>query len=280
MAVIHTVRGMCLAVGLSTASIAAGCGGGNTPPQGGDPVPGADRTAKTTTLETGANLLQARAPVEQIAMYLDGFHLAKDDPSMQSEAHHYCNQVNEDFAQCVLFDGNTEDARMIGLEYIIAETLYGTLPAEEKAFWHPHNYEILSGTLRLPGLPDVAEKQALTTKMNSYGKTWHTWMAGMANREPDALPLGPARLQWSFNRDGEADPGMVEARDRRMNLDSMDARKERQDLVPLAGPQGGVDAIAGAFPKARPVPGVTDNGDAATRAVPTLVMGAGAAGRQ
>jgi hypothetical protein len=27
-------------------------------------------------------------------------------------AHHFCTQVNEDFAQCVPFDGNTRDASL------------------------------------------------------------------------------------------------------------------------------------------------------------------------
>ena len=259
-----------LGAAFASAVAVAACGGGNTPPQRGEAAPGADRTAKTAALESGANLMQAQAPVEKIAMYLSGFHVSKDDPQMQSEAHHYCNQVNEDLAQCVLFDGNTADARMTGLEYIISEKLYGTLPAEEKAYWHPHNYEILSGQLRMPGLPDTAENEALKGKVNSYGKTWHTWMAGMHGRQPDPLPLGPPHLQWSFNRDGEARTDMTQARDRRMDLDSTRARQERQGLVPLARPQGGVDAMAGAFPAAKAVPGVTDNGDAATRPVPTF----------
>ena len=72
----------------------AACGGGNTPTQGGETAPGADRTAKTAALETGANLMQAKAPVEKIAMYLNGFHVSKADPTMQMEAHHYCNQAN------------------------------------------------------------------------------------------------------------------------------------------------------------------------------------------
>jgi len=251
---------------------AAACGGGNTPPQGGDTAPGADRTAKTGALETGANLMQAKAPVEKIAMYLNGFHVSKHDPKMQMEAHHYCNQANEDFAQCVLFDGNTNEARLMGIEYIISEKLYNTLPTEEKAYWHPHNYEVLSGTLRMPGLPDAAEKEALKTKINSYGKTWHTWMTGVHGHQADALPLGPPYLQWSFNRDGEANPEMVQARDSRMNLNSTEARQERQDLVDMARPQSGVDAMAALFPNAKPIPGVRDNGDAASRPVPTFGM--------
>ncbi len=251
---------------------AVSCGGGNTPPQGGRAAPGAERTAKTATLETGAAVLQAKAPVEKIAIYLNGFHIAKADPAMQMEAHHYCNQVNEDLAQCVLFDGNTAEARMMGIEYIISERLYGTLPVEERAYWHPHNYEVLSGELRLPGLPDVAERETLEGKINSYGKTWHTWMTGMPDRKPDPLPYGPPHLQWSVNRDGELKAGMVAERDRRLGLQTAEARQARAPLVRLAKPQGGVAALADHFPEATAVAGVTDNGDAATRPVPTTTL--------
>src|SRR5690606_16896833 len=106
------------------------------------------------------------------------------------------------------------------------------------------------------------------TVMNSYGKTWHTWMTGMHGRESDPLPFGPPRLQWSFSRDGEADREMIRARDEQMGLDSDEARQQRQHLVQLASPQGGVDVMAGFFPDATPIPGVTDNGDTASRPVP------------
>jgi len=56
------------------------------------------------------------------------------------------------------------------------------------------------------------------------------------------------------------------------NFNTADERKDREDLVSLAKPQGGVDALAGLFPNAKPLPGATDNGDAATRPVPTFGM--------
>jgi hypothetical protein len=252
------------------ALFALACGGGNSDPQGGQTAPGSDRTAKTAALESGAALIQSKAPIQHIAIYLVGFHPGKDDPSMQMESHHYCNQVNEDFAQCVLFDGNTAEARMHGIEYIISEKLYATLPREERAYWHPHNYEILSGQLRMPGLPDVAEKQTMTTKMNSYGKTWHVWKTGVFNQQADALPFGPPHLAWSFNYDGEAAAGMVEDRDRRLGLNTTEARESRADLVPLARPQGGVDAIKDSLPGKGTVNGVRDNGDQSTRAIPSV----------
>ena len=266
------------AVALQTCTLAilltaVGCGGGNTGPKSGQTAPGSPETAKTSALETAANAIQSKGPVSKISLYLDGFHAAKDDPKMQMEAHHYCNQVNEDFAQCILFDGNTADARMMGIEYIISAKLYDKLPGEEKAYWHPHNFEVLSGQLRLPGTPEVAEKEALKGKINSYGKTWHTWMTGMYGGKNDDLPLGPPRLQWSFNHDGEDDPGMVQARDQRMDLNTSQARKDRADLRPLAKPQGGVDAMAGEFPNAKPpMEGIADTGDKSTRAVPAFSL--------
>jgi hypothetical protein len=258
---------MCVLVGTMA------CGGGNTPPQGTDgaTAPGSERSSRTTALETGASLVQSKGPIGGISMYLDGFHASKADASKQMEAHHYCNQVNEDFAQCVLFDGNTAEARLMGIEYIISERTYNSLPAQEKAYWHPHNYEVLSGTLRMPGLPDAVEKEALKTKINSYGKTWHTWMTGMWGGMNDALPLGPPQLQWSFNHDGEAATGLIEARDRRMGLDTAKARRDRQDLAGAARPQGGVEAMKGRYPNAGAAPaGVTDNGDTTTGAIPTI----------
>jgi hypothetical protein len=42
------------------------------------------------------------------------------------------------------------DANLIGIEYILSERLFETLPDDEKPSWHPHNYEILSGQLAAP----------------------------------------------------------------------------------------------------------------------------------
>jgi hypothetical protein len=179
----------------------------------------------------------------------------KDDPRHQMEAHHFCRQVNEDFAQCALFDGNTASANLNGIEFIISERLFDTLPAEERKYWHPHNGEILSGQLIAPGIPDVAEKELMRSKMNSYGKTWHVWMTGKG----DKLPLGEPMLAWSFSRDGEARPGLVEERDKRMGVDTQATRQKRQDLVELAKPQDGVDALHGKFEgTSTPIPGVVD----------------------
>ncbi|AXA92063.1 OBAP family protein [Massilia sp. YMA4] len=220
---------------------------------------GAPKSAKTQVLEVGAKVLQGAAPMRGFDIYLVGFHPMKDAPELQMEAHHYCHQRNEDFAQCVLFDGNTADANMNGVEYIISEKAFALLPEAERKFWHPHNGEILSGQLVAPGIPEAAEKSLMKSKMNSYGKTWHTWNTGHEGHTGEALPLGDAKLAWSFNRDGEALPGLEQKRDRKLGTDTAAKRRDRADLRGLAQPQSGVDDLKGKFARpTTPIPGVAD----------------------
>lgn len=222
---------------------------------------GEPKLLRQAVLETGSSLLQDMTPLKQFDIYVVGFHCAREDPQMQMEAHHFCRQVNADLLQCVIFDGNTRNANLIGIEYIISEKLFETLPEQERGFWHPHNYEILSGTLIAPGLPDVAEKAMLRLLMNSYGKTWHTWHTGRHGEEAGhPLPMGDAMLMWSFNREGEMDMRLQHNRDTQMGLDTARKHRDRQDLVQYAHPQHGVNALKGAFPNAAatPPPGVRD----------------------
>jgi hypothetical protein len=225
-----------------------------------DVVPaGKAKSPETRILELGAKLLQSNAPLKRFDIYLVGFHPMKDSPENQMEAHHYCHQVNEDFAQCALFDGNTAAANLNGIEYIISEKLFARLPEEEKQYWHPHNGEILSGQLVAPHIPDAAEKSLMKEKMNSYGKTWHVWNTGHEGKPGTALPLGAPMLGWSFSRDGEAIPGLVEKRDQKLKLNSEQARKQRADLKQYAKPQSGVDDLKGKFARpTRDIPGVVD----------------------
>jgi hypothetical protein len=118
-----------------------------------------------------------------------------------------------------------------------------------------------------PGLPEVADHELMQSKMNSYGKTWHTWNTGHGNEDGDTMPLGEPALAWSFNRFGEAAPGLVESRDGRMGISTDERRHQRQDLTDMAHPQAGVNALKGAFEgSTEPIPGVVDKSEAAAQA--------------
>ncbi len=220
-------------------------------------APGEAKKPSTMALEAGAKILQRDAPLQPFDIYVHGFHPMKDHPERQMDAHHFCHQMSEDFAQCTLFNGNSRNAKLNGIEYIISEKLFETLPAEERKYWHPHNGEILSGQLIAPGIPAPAETALMRQKMNSYGKTWHVWNTGHEGMPADALPVGPAMLAWSFSRDGEAIPAMIARRDKAMGVSTSEKRKRRTELQKLARPQSGVDDLKGKF--ARPttdIPGV------------------------
>lgn len=221
---------------------------------------GQGKGAWLAALEKGADVLQSAAPLKDFDAYVVGFHCARGEPDMQMEAHHYCRVVNDDLLQCVLFDGNTRAANLIGIEYIVSEGLFDTLPEEEKDYWHPHNFEVLSGQLVAPGLPDVAEKAFFERLINSYGKTWHT---GRHDGRPGMdLPLGDPKLMWSFNRDGECEESLARDRDDHMDIDVGKKRDERQSFLHLARPQRGVDAMRDDFVGTSPIPGVVDVRDA------------------
>lgn len=220
---------------------------------------GAGKGAWPATLEQGANLVQTTAPLDGFDVYVVGFHCAKGQPDFQMEAHHFCRVVNDDLLQCVLFDGNTRDANLIGVEYIVSDRLFAGLPDDEKDYWHPHNYELLSGQLAAPGLPEAAEKAFFALLVNSYGKTWHTWHTNPVAGHPGMdLPYGDPKLMWSFNRDGECDEGLRRERDEAMHLDTDAKRADRQSFLSRARPQHGVDAMKGDFPGSTPIPGVDD----------------------
>ncbi len=145
----------------------------------------------------------------------------------QVEAHHFCSVINEDMNQCVIFDGNTKDAKIIGVEYIISKGLFETLSPDEQALWHSHVHEVKSGQLVAPGIPQKAEHALMEKIIGTYGKTWHTWHTDTKQ----ALPVGHPLLMMGFTADGQAQAGLVESRDQRLKIQSEDKRQDRANIV-------------------------------------------------
>lgn len=190
-------------------------------------------------------------------MYFVGYHPMKDDPHHAMEAHHFCSKLNEDFTQCVLFDGDGKYAKMNGIEYIISERVFDNLPEDEKKYWHPHNFEIISGQLYMPGVPDFAEHEAMKELVNGYGKTWHLWETGGPGMEAKLLPFGEPLLAWSYNAEGELPAEFARERERGPAPIS-DKKKDREDLRQFLHCQEGVDALSDAFPNRQPLPGICE----------------------
>ena len=80
-------------------------------------------------------------------------------------ADHYCAHLSDEVLQCILYDSNKPGARLIGIEYIVSAKIFESLPAEEKKLWHSHNYEVKSGVLTAPGMPDADEKGLMKVRI-------------------------------------------------------------------------------------------------------------------
>lgn len=201
---------------------------------------GKPKSVETHALEAGARLLQGQAPLNSVSAYLNGFHFYNGDMNGQMEAHHYVTRLNEDVMQALIYVGNGRDAKLMGVEYIISARLFETLPEEEKKLWHSHDYEVKSGSLVAPGLPQAAERRLMEQVVSTYGKTWHTWHT---DRDKE-LPYGIPALMMGFTADGQLDPGLEKARDERLGVDTQARRRDRESIV-----QPEVDPAANAWEK-------------------------------
>lgn len=220
------------------AAIVIGCGGKNT--SSNVDTPGEEKSAKSKALETGADLLQNKSPLRKINAYLDGFHFYNGNIDAQMEAHHYVSQLNEDVHQAIIYDGNGEDAKIMGVEYIISERLFKTLDEEEKKLWHSHHHEVKSGSLIAPGIPDAAEHELMEKLVSTYGKTIHTWHT---DQQRD-LPVGSPMIMMGFTKPGQLKQELIDARDERFGISTEEKRQSREDI-----PMPPVDPMANAWEK-------------------------------
>ncbi|MBX8496914.1 OBAP family protein [Pseudomonas cichorii] len=218
-----------IALECSTVSLCLGmllaCGDSNT--ESAVVAPGEAKAPLTQALDVGADALQSRLPINELNAYLNGFHFYNGRMQDQMEAHHYCSILNEEVIQCAIFDGNMKDAKLMGVEYIISEQLFTTLPEQEKALWHSHAHEVKSGQLFAPGIPQPAEHALMEKLVGTYGKTWHTWHTDMDKQ----LPLGVPQLMMGFTADGQVDERRVSERDERFGSRSAERKAARADIV-------------------------------------------------
>ncbi len=116
---------------------------------------------------------------------------------------------------------------LIGIEYIVSERVFKTLPDDEKRLWHSHHYEVKSGELIAPRVPDLAEHAFMKDLVTTYGKTWHCWQID----KDKTFPFGIPQLMMGFTQDGQADAAMVADRDKRFKVSSSAQKKDRADIA-------------------------------------------------
>lgn len=163
-----------------------------------------------------------------VMLFLNGFHFISGHPDEVIHANHHCSIMSADFIQCAIFVPGTNPARLAGVEYIISGTAFEKLPMEERELWHSHQYEVTSGLLIEPGMPDNVDKETMKILVNTYGKTFHTW--NYANKN-NSLPLGIPEIVNGYTANGQLPKELVAKRDALYGVNSTAVRENRTDIV-------------------------------------------------
>jgi len=78
-------------------------------------------------------------PLHNVCEFLNALHIYADEArkgvTRFVEANHYCSHVRKDLRQCLIYDTNENDARLIGVEFMVPKHVYETLDAEEQKLW-------------------------------------------------------------------------------------------------------------------------------------------------
>lgn len=97
-------------------------------------------------------------------------------------AHHWCKAV-EGITECLIFDGDASNARLVEVETIVSPAVYKTFTPQEQALWHYHKTEIPKVNAKLPDMTPAEAQQTVAAMTDTYGKVWMLW-------DPMATPQG------------------------------------------------------------------------------------------
>ncbi|KAI3800792.1 hypothetical protein L1987_28888 [Smallanthus sonchifolius] len=195
----------------------------------GSVPPGKPMTMGHQVIDKSAQMLQTLKPIKQMSQHACTFAVYGHDMSRQIEAHHYITRLNQDFLQCAVYDSNESSAHLIGVEYIVSDRIFDTLPPEEQKLWHSHDHEVTSGLWVNPGVPEMIQRKELESMAHTYGKFWCTWQVDRG----DKLPLGAPALMMSpqMVNMGVVKPQLVHERDRKFKMSTEDVRKSRVNIT-------------------------------------------------
>jgi hypothetical protein len=144
----------------------------------------AQTSANGTNTAAAAN--NTAGPVGGFTGYATVKNHVYDAPLL--DVHIYCGTASGGIlASCLVFDGNSTNATLIGIEYIISDKQYASLPDREKPNWTPVSEEARSD-LRFPNLTPQQIQGFFKYLEGAYTKLIITW-------DPkDNLPLYPPQI--------------------------------------------------------------------------------------
>jgi hypothetical protein len=111
-----------------------------------------------------------------------------DDPTLR--VWHFCKPNDKIMMVCQLYDSNSPNATLIGVEYMITADAYRNIPDRDKPNWHYHKEEFAPNRAdpKLPMLSEQQQNATMKTLAESYGKILITWNPN------DKAPIFPPQV--------------------------------------------------------------------------------------
>jgi Protein of unknown function (DUF1264) len=162
-------------------------------------LPGVQPGNATTTIGSNTSALASTNATAAIPKPVDGYntpvgHLSAirhvfDYPALRIQ--HYCKPNDKIVLVCQLYDSDSKNATLMGVEYIITAEQYNSLPNREKPNWHLHKIEFVPNRAdpMFPDLPKAKVTALMGKLMNTYGKVIITW------NPKDKLPAFPPQAE-------------------------------------------------------------------------------------
>ena len=187
-------------------------------------------TAENSTSPFNLALLQALEqsgkgkayPTDSYTLFLADIHFYAGNLSSQYIAYHYCHFVSADFMQCALYNGRSDNARLIGNEYFITQAIFNTLPDSERNLWHSHPFEIQTGLFIAPDLNPEEELEVVQWLMGTFGKVTDTW------QHYEDFPLGPPTVGLALGLVSQVNWTLAGEMDQIFNMSTTYQQRQQQ----------------------------------------------------
>ena len=115
-------------------------------------------------------------PVDGHVIHVTAPHLI--DGKVRGPFHHYCKIVTpEPFIECLLYETEDDNAKLVGVEYIVAKTVTReVLPKKVwKKVWHDHSVEGVIGNIKILDLPPDRAKEFADMVAKTDGIIFSLW---------------------------------------------------------------------------------------------------------
>lgn len=117
-------------------------------------------------------------PADGHVIHVTAPHLI--DGKVRGPFHHYCKMVTpEPFIECLLYDTEDINAKLVGVEYIVAKTVTRdekVLPKKvSKNVWHDHSVEGVIGNIKILDMPPEKAKEFADTVAKTDGIIFSLW---------------------------------------------------------------------------------------------------------